>query len=56
MTLFEKATLDAVQLLETQQWGIKSKTDFWKRNFDKNHQGQLDIIFALEKNGLLTTL
>lgn len=48
-----KISIEAINILKTDNWKIKSKSKFWSENFNRSHQGQLDVILALKENNLL---
>ncbi len=48
-----KISIEAISILRKDNWKIKSKIKFWSDNFNRSHQGQLDVILALKENNLL---
>lgn len=48
-----KISIEAINILENDNWKINSKSKFWSENFNRSHQGQLDVILALKENNLL---
>lgn len=48
-----RMAIEAVQVLSERGWKLTSKNGFWQEQFQKHHEGQLDVVLALKDAALL---